>query len=845
MPSALIVSLRKFAGWAGVSTLILAAHAAYADTPAPAADDNTIVIEKFQVSAAPAHGYSASETMSGSRVNTKIIDLPYSTVNLTDQFFKDFGTNVLDENMTQIGGLTALSIGGNFFLRGFSSTSQLRDGFYRLGRYGASNIERVEIIRGPNAAIYGRTSPGGMVNFISLQPKKQNVQDIYIEDGGYDQRQEHLTATGSIDAAKKTYYIVSLDQTTRRYDGQFDQIRNNEDFLGIRHDFSDTSHLIVSAEYFLQVEHAPQASAPELLVTRTSTPDNTATAHAIGFDTALAGINPYGPHSELNRGNISYSGEYDKSFNDVWSTRIGVNNYRSRRWDFNASNVPWGSIVLPANPATSLVPAPGTTLVTANRTEPVKDLIQEDGGGFQGDLLAHYFLLNHSIENNSLLTVDFNDYYRYDPTWSVGHDAAFNQYATEGKVALLPVVFSKNHTPSYLPPGAIPYFDEGFVWGQETQTAQTRRRTTSLGGNLKQQMYLFHNRLIAFAGLRYDAVRFNQRDLLVQFPDVGYNGLGANAAGVINPGTGQVRRYFHESKPNFGFNLKITNTLHVYGSYSQSYFVDQTSKPITIAGWNTVAASGKAGTATFVPAHFVSAPFHPETAWGYDYGLKGSFFDERLNFTLGGYYASRSNVQVTDDVIDPVTNTSTTAVLSSGEQVDKGAEFDLNWLPNDNLSITASAAIVNAKYTNFGSNFPEAVGRSVQFVSPENGSLTGKYTFTTGPAKGLDLEASVTYVSSTPTETPTAGDTIAQQGPNFVVVGHTDLWTLRTPSSTIWNFGVHYVLPWQWHHIQQTVGLTIHNAFNLYSTKYGSLAQFSNTLADSQTFIVSYEIAHF
>jgi len=821
---------------------MLAAHAAYAQTPAPAtAPEDTIVIEKFQVSAAPAHGYSASETMAGSRVNTKIIDLPYSTVNLTDQFFKDFGTNVLDENLTQVGGLTAVSIGGNFFLRGFNSTSQLRDGFYRLGRYGASNIERMEIIRGPNAAIYGRTSPGGMVNFISLQPKKQNVQDVYLMNGGYDQRQEKLKATGSLDAAHKTYYVLSLDQTERRYDGQFDHIRNNEDYLGIRHDFSDTSHLVVSAEYFLQVQHAPQASAPEMFVTRATTADNTATSHAIGFDTALAGINAYGPHSELNRGNISYTIEYDKAFNDVWSLRVGANDYRSRRWDFNASNTPWVTLTLPADPTNILTPP------TVTRPNPTKGLIQEDGGGVQTDLLAHYFILHHSIENNSLLTIDFNDYYRYDPTWSVAHDAAFNAWTGVGQpaqnaVKLVPYL-NKNKQPNYVPNGPINYFDEGFVWGNESLSGLTRRRTTSLGGNFKQQMYFFHGRLIAFAGIRYDAVRFNQRDYtpttqtagFVNFPNVGY---------PSNPnGTGQVRRYFHEKKPNFGFNLKVTSNFHIYGSYSQSYFVDQTSKPNVIAGWNTVAATKATKTAPAVPFHWVAAPFSPETAKGWDYGVKGSFFDERLNFTLGGYYANRYNVIVTDTSIDPVSGNVVTSSRSDGNQIDKGAEFDLNWLPNDNLSITGSFGIVNAKYSNFGANFPEVVGRSVQFVSPENGSLTGKYTFTTGPAKGLDLEADVTYVSSTPTEDPSKGDTTDPT--THALIGHTDQWTLRTPSSTIWSFGVHYVLPWQWHHVQQTVGLTVHNAFNLYSTKYGSLAQFSNTLADSQTFVVSYEIAHF
>jgi outer membrane receptor protein involved in Fe transport len=823
MRSALAVSLQKFMGWVGVSTLILAAQAVYAQTqPAPAApagseQEEIIAVDKFEVSAAPAHGYTASETMAGSRINTKIIDLPYSTVNLTDQFFKDFGTNVLDENMTQIGGLTALSIGGSFILRGFNSTSQLRDGFYRLGRYGASNVERIEVIRGPNAAIYGRTSPGGMVNFISLQPKKQDTQDILILNGGYDQRQEQLMATGSLDLAHKTYYVISLDQTERRFDGQFDHIRNNEDFFSIRHDFSDTSHINASAEYFLQIQHAPQPSAPAMFITRTATPDNAATTHAIGYDTALASVNPYGPHSELNRGTISYTAEYDKAFNDVWSLRVAGNNIRARRWDFNAANTPWPSVVLNAA---------GTPAPESRGNTPAKDLIQEDAGAVQADLLAHYFLLNHLVENNSLLTLDFNDYYRYDPTWTVGNDAAFRTWATQRTVTLSPVL-NKNNQLNYIPTGPIPYYNEGFVWGHETLSALTRRRTTSLGGNFKQQMYFFNGRLITFAGVRYDAVRFNQRDYTLNFPNVGY---------PSNPnGTGQVRRYFHETKPNLGFNVKVTSNFHLYGSYSESYFVDQTSKPIVIAGWSSVAAKGT------TPAHFVPAPFHPETAKGWDYGVKGSFFNERLNFTLGGFYASRYNVSVSDTVTDQFGNT-TNVSRSDGNQVDKGAEFDLNWLPTDNLSLTVSAGTVNAKYTNFGSANPEVVGRSVNYVSPENGSATIKYTFSHGPAKGLDLESSVTYVSSTPSEPPNMGD-MGYNGVGPII--HTDQWTLRTPSSTIWDFGVHYVLPWQWHHIRQTVGLSVHNAFNLYSLKYGSSAQLTNVQADSRTFIVTYEIAHF
>src|ERR1044071_4976078 len=89
--------------------LCATAHAQTAAVPAPtpaAKNEDVVQLSEFSVSEKSSNSYIASETMTGSRVNTKIIDLPYSIVNLTTEFFKDFNIDVLDENMTYIGGLT-------------------------------------------------------------------------------------------------------------------------------------------------------------------------------------------------------------------------------------------------------------------------------------------------------------------------------------------------------------------------------------------------------------------------------------------------------------------------------------------------------------------------------------------------------------------------------------------------------------------------------------------------------------------------------------------------------------------------------------------------------------------
>jgi len=160
-----------------------------------------------------------------------------------------------------------------------------------------------------------------------------------------------------------------------------------------------------------------------------------------------------------------------------------------------------------------------------------------------------------------------------------------------------------------------------------------------------------------------------------------------------------------------------------------------------------------------------------------------------------------------------------------GNQLVRGWEADVIYVINNDVTIGGSFGRVDSKYTYFGSTAPEAIGRSVNGISPENGSAYIKYSPSSGVLKGLYFNALVTYVSSTPTQTPIAGDTIAiTPGTGKVTVtGHTDAWKLRLPSFTLWEFGVHYRLPRINAHWDQEVSLNLKNAFDKYYLKTSAL----------------------
>jgi outer membrane receptor protein involved in Fe transport len=72
-----------------------------------------------------------------------------------------------------VASLNNLSDEGTYSLRGLTTFNNfyLRNGFYRQGMVDRVNTDRIEVIKGPNAALYGATNPAGMVNIVSKTPK--------------------------------------------------------------------------------------------------------------------------------------------------------------------------------------------------------------------------------------------------------------------------------------------------------------------------------------------------------------------------------------------------------------------------------------------------------------------------------------------------------------------------------------------------------------------------------------------------------------------------------------------------------------------------------------------------
>ena len=777
---------------------LLVSTSLFAQTAATPPADETVTLSPFSVTTRADRGYNVSESMTGSRVKTQIIDLPYTVNVMTSEFLEDFGLFELADNVTHISGFSGLDVGGNFVLRGFTSSNQLRDGFFRLGRYGSSNVDRIEIIKGSSAAIYGRSSPGGMMNMISKQPKANANQQFSYNYGDYGTKRMTLEATGPLlqSVLGKTNYLLTASDYQRDFDLEYALMRNKEYLLSVDHQFNDGSKLTLSVEDFTQIRNSPPAPAP-VVIDQKGTVD-TADDRAIGYALNLGRYSAYGPNSRLNRGNTSITSTYEKTINSVFSAKLSANRYAARRDDYN-SNQGWSNVTI--NRSTG---AAATSQRGGATSVPQWGRINEDGGAFQADLLAHYWTNNKAIEHRTLLTFDFNDYHRWDPT--IGYAAATNPDIIAWN-AFRTVTLNSDLSPA----GPLAYFTKEHdpINGQ-VPTRKMKRRTTVTGGLLRQQTALLNGKLLAYAGARFDSAHFRHRDYLTaasQFTSF----IPSYAAGDL------IDKTVTELKPNLGVNYKIKENFRIFANYSESYFIAQGDNPVEIAD----------------PA------YKSEIADGWDYGFKGSVLDGRISYTVSGYYINRENVSVAD--IDEVTGLS--VQRRDGNQLVRGYEIDANWSFSKEISILGSYGDVHSIYTDFGTANPQAIGRKVQYVAPYNGSLSLKYTPSAGVLKGFSANVGVTFIGDTPTETPVAGDTVAIVAGARVVSRSTEQWKLTAPAYSIWSFGLRYKLPSK-SSVSHTIALNINNLADEVYFKPGSGGANRILAGDERSFFITYTINH-
>ncbi|QWZ94252.1 TonB-dependent siderophore receptor [Aeromonas sp. FDAARGOS 1411] len=155
------------------------------------------------------------EVATATRTNTPAKLVPQTIDSVKVSELTAFGQPTLSEALSGIPGVNAS--GDTRFdgvnIRGFSASNDFYlDGFRDDMQYtrDLGNIERVEVLKGPAAVLYGRGSTGGIVNRVSKKPQKGQESSVTARVGSFDS--QRLAADLNGEASEQVQLRLSMAQ---------------------------------------------------------------------------------------------------------------------------------------------------------------------------------------------------------------------------------------------------------------------------------------------------------------------------------------------------------------------------------------------------------------------------------------------------------------------------------------------------------------------------------------------------------------------------------------------------------------------------------------------------------
>ncbi|MGJ0397131.1 MAG: TonB-dependent siderophore receptor [Methylocystis sp.] len=136
-------------------------------------------------------GYFAGRTSTATKTNTPIIDIPQSITILTKQQLQDRNSIDLNRALMYVPGVTVAQGEGNrdqITIRGQDTTADFyTDGIRDDAQYYRDlyNIEAVEVLKGPNALIFGRGGGGGVVNRVTKKADGERLRSMIVSSGSF------------------------------------------------------------------------------------------------------------------------------------------------------------------------------------------------------------------------------------------------------------------------------------------------------------------------------------------------------------------------------------------------------------------------------------------------------------------------------------------------------------------------------------------------------------------------------------------------------------------------------------------------------------------------------------
>jgi iron complex outermembrane receptor protein len=209
--------------------------------------------------------YHLEDSGVATRVNTRLIDLPMSVQVFPNQLIEDRAVLEGNELFRNVSGLNQNNYSAMTF-RGFTQREILYNGT-RGNPYGSlegdvnnagfstsqirlTNIQRVEVLKGPASSQYGSTEVGGLINYVTKKPKEVLDGELQVRFGSFNQKFVNGEMTGPITdklLARGAFYYEDRNSFRNNAGAE-----NSHGAGNLLYKVNDNNRFSVEAEYINQ-----------------------------------------------------------------------------------------------------------------------------------------------------------------------------------------------------------------------------------------------------------------------------------------------------------------------------------------------------------------------------------------------------------------------------------------------------------------------------------------------------------------------------------------------------------------------------------------------------------------
>ncbi len=159
--------------------------------------------------------YNRTHASSATKTDAEIMDTPVSIKVIPKKLLEDQQAYDVKEAVKNVSGVqlsTSPTNYENFVIRGFDASGSIYKNGMRQDSFSeeTSNLERIEVLKGPAAMLYGRIEPGGLVNLQTAQPLADPYYSLQQQFGSYDFYRTVLDATGPVTKDKSLLYRLNF-----------------------------------------------------------------------------------------------------------------------------------------------------------------------------------------------------------------------------------------------------------------------------------------------------------------------------------------------------------------------------------------------------------------------------------------------------------------------------------------------------------------------------------------------------------------------------------------------------------------------------------------------------------